>query len=65
MTKKVHAFLTKADIFTKLMNANVPKHLRNLCTQFDADTLQQCVDMASVDENQHTSGDSDIATKRN
>ena len=62
MTKKVHAFLTKADIFTKLMNANVPKHLRNLCTQFDADTLQQCVDMASVDENQHTSGDSDIAT---
>ena len=51
MTKKVHAFLTKADIFTKLVSANVPKHLRNLCSQFDADALQQCVDMASVDEN--------------
>ena len=60
--EKVHAFLTKADIFTKLVNANVPKHLRNLCTQFDADMLQQCVDMASVDENWHTSEDSDIAT---
>ena len=37
--EKVHAFLTKADIFAKLVNANVPKHLRNLCTQFDADML--------------------------
>ena len=37
--EKVHAFLTKADIFTKLVNVNVPKHLRNLCTQFDADML--------------------------
>ena len=39
MTKKVHTFLTKADIFTKLVNANVPKHLKNLCTQFDANML--------------------------
>ena len=37
--KKVHTFVTKADIFTKLVNANVPKHLRNLCTQFDAGML--------------------------
>ena len=29
-------FLTKADILVRL---NVPKPLKNLCTQFDADTL--------------------------
>ena len=42
MTKyeeKLHVFLTKADIFTLLVNVNVPKPLKNLCTQFDADTL--------------------------
>ena len=37
--KKVHVFLNKADIFTKLVNANVPKPLRNVCTEFDADAL--------------------------
>ena len=45
MTKdeeKVHVFLTKADIFTWLVNTNVPKPLKILCTQFDADTFQQC-----------------------
>ena len=39
MTKyeeKVLVFLTKAVI---LVNANVPKPLKNLCIQFDADTL--------------------------
>ena len=36
---KVHVFLTKADIFTLLANVNVPKPLKDLCTQFDADML--------------------------
>ena len=39
----VHVILTKpsskVDIFTKLVNANVPKPLRSLCSRFDAATL--------------------------
>jgi len=37
--KKVHVFLTKVVIFTLLVNANVPKPSKNLCIQFDTDTL--------------------------
>lgn len=35
----MHVFLNKADIFKKLVNANVPKPLRNVCTEFDVDTF--------------------------
>ena len=47
----MHVFLTKVDVFTKFVNANVPKplrNIRNLCIWFDADTLQQCEVVASL-----------------
>ena len=61
--EKVHVFLTKADIFTYLVNANVPKPLKNLCTQIRCSNVE--IWPCTVEENWHTSGDSDIATYSN
>lgn len=52
MKSALHS-LTKADIFIKLVS--VPKPLRNFCTLFDANMLQQCINMTSAEENCHIS----------
>ena len=60
--KKLCIFLIKADIITKLsVCTNIPKPLRNLCTQFDVNNLRYCGEIACVKECLHTSKNSDIA----
>ena len=44
------------------MQGNIPKPLRNLYIKFDENTLKHCGEMACVEEDLHTSGNSDITT---
>ena len=37
-----------ADIFNKAVCANIPNPLKNLCTQFDMNTLRYCGEMAYI-----------------
>ena len=59
--EKLRIFLSETDIFNKAVCTNIPKPLKNFCTQFDVNTLRYCGETASV-EHLHMFGISDIAT---
>ena len=59
--KKLCVVLIEADIFNEVVQGNIPKPLRNLYTKFNMNTLRHCGEMACVEEQLHTLGNSDIA----